>query len=298
MAFENVGYILRAGSIFSSFKLLLAAASSSRPSLRPLCLLLLRPFVRQGQIAFSYRCYGRTMRGFLRLSDLSNDLYSVFELSIRDSYHLSRSFKPDLVIDGGANIGLFTLRVAAAAAADGASPVRFVACEPLPRNVEQLRRHLAANRIQAEVMEGCLGGSRRSVPFYCREALSSSFDPQQPYTRVLEMPVYTLQDAIGDSTASRILIKLDIEGMEVEVLKSFIPTEGRAVYLVGELHECAANRREFEQIFRDHGWILELGEVAYDDHALFRACSPAALPELGWNHAAEPLSTLNLAVDN
>jgi FkbM family methyltransferase len=289
MAFDNVGSILRMGSISGTAKLLLITALSSRPKYRALCLKLLRPFMKNGEVLLRYRCYGRDVQSFVRLSDLSSDLRSVFELSIRDAYNLDLGFRPDLVIDGGANIGLFTLRAAAAAASAGKTPVKFVVCEPLPRNVEQLQKQLDINKIQAEVMAGCLGGVRRSIPFYCREPIHSSFDPHKPYTSVIDMPVYTLQDAIGSYPATRILIKLDIEGMEMEVLKTFIPSEQRPVYLVGELHEYAVNAATFEQIFHDNGWTFEYREVT-DNHATFRACSPAALPLLASMASVQPAS--------
>jgi FkbM family methyltransferase len=289
MAFENVGSILRMGSVSSSFKLLLIAASSSRPKYRAVCLKLLQPFTKNGEVLLRYRCYDRDVRSYVRLSDLSSDLRSVFELSIRDTYNLDLGFQPDLVIDGGANIGLFTLRTAAAVASIGKSPVKFVVCEPLPRNLEQLQKHLDINKIQAEVMAGCLGGACKSIPFYCREAIHSSFDPHKPYASVIDMPVYTLQDAIGSYPAKRILIKLDIEGMEMEVLKAFIPSEKRPVYLVGELHEYAVNASTFEQIFHDNGWTFEYREIT-DDHATFRACSPAALPLLASMANIQPAS--------
>jgi FkbM family methyltransferase len=279
MAFENVDGILRMGSAFSSFKLLLIAASSSRPKYRRLCLALLKPFTRDGEVLLRYRCYDRHMRSYIRLSDLGSDLRSMYDLNIHDTYELDLGFRPDLVIDGGANIGLFTLRAAAAADTVGPVSVKFVALEPLRRNVEQLIKHLHLNRIPARVIAGCLGGARGSIPFYCREAIDSSFDPQKPYTSVTQVPVYTLQDAIGSSTAKRILIKLDIEGMETEVLRSFLPTERRPVYLVGELHQYAQNASAFEQMFADHGWTFEYREIT-NDHATFRACSPAALPLL------------------
>ena len=289
MAFENVDSILRMGSVSGSLKLLLIAASSSRPRLRALCLTLLKPFTRNGEVLIRYRCYGRDMKSFVGLSDVSSDLQSVFDLIIRDVYNLDLGFQPDLVIDGGANIGLFTLRAAAAAASTGKSPVRFVLCEPLPRNVQQLKKHLDINKIQAEVTIGCLGGTRRSIPFYCREAIHSSFDPHKPYLSVIDIPVYTLQDAIGFKPAKQILIKLDIEGMEMEVLKAFVPLEQRPVYIVGELHEYALNASSFEQIFHENGWIFEYREIN-DDHATFRACSPAALPLLASMATVRPSS--------
>jgi FkbM family methyltransferase len=279
MAFENVRSILRIGSILSSSKLLLIAASRSRPKYSGVCLRLLRPFIKSGEVSIRYRCYGRYLRCFIRLADLDSDLVSVLELCPGDTYDLDFGFKPDLVVDGGGNIGLFTLRAAAGIASASATPAKFVVCEPLPRNVEQIRKHLAINDIQAEVIPCCLGGERRTVPFYCREAINSSFDPEKPYTSVIDIPVYTLEDAIGSSPASRILIKLDIEGMEIEVLRAFVPLERRAVYVVGELHGFAVNAQTLQEIFEDRGWSFQFCEIA-NDQATFRACSPAALPLL------------------
>ncbi len=279
MAFENVGSILSMGSLPSSGKLLLIAAASSRPKLRTLFLTALRPFIRDGQVRLRYRCYGRDTQCFVRLSDLQSDLQSIFELVVRDAYDLDLAFRPDLVIDAGGNIGLFTLRATAGTVAMNGSPAEFVICEPLPRNLEQIARHIKLNRLEVRTLAGCLGGSRRSIPFYCRDAIDSSFEPDKPYVSVVDVPVFTLNDAIGDSAAKRILIKLDIEGMEMEVLKAFVPSEQRPVYIVGELHDYARNSSAFEQIFEDSGWPLEYRGIA-DDHAMFRACSPAALPLL------------------
>ncbi len=279
MAFENVGSILRIGSPSSSLKLLLITASLTRPKYRPICLKLLEPFTDDGEVLLRYRCYGQELQTYVRLKETESDLQSVFDLTIRDTYDLDLGFRPDLVIDGGANIGLFTLRTAAALASAGLSSVKFVACEPLPQNVEQLQRHLALNGISAEVLAGCLGGAHGSIPFYCREAICSSFDSAKPYSSVIDIPVYTLKEAIESAPAERILIKLDIEGMEMEVLQTFLPSEQRPVYLVGELHEYARNVSDFERMFRENGWTMQFRST-YDDHATFRACSPAALPLL------------------
>jgi len=278
MAFQNVKSILSIRSPLSSWKLLLVAATFSRPRFRIIWQTLLRPFVRNREIQIRYWCVRRYLRVFLRNSDLSSDFQATLELCARDSYRLDRGFHPDLVIDGGGNVGLFTLRVAAMESS-AERPPRFVIYEPLPHNSNQCKRHLEINQVTAEIVNACLGGTRRSIPFYCREAIDSSFDPTKPYDKVVDMPVHLLKDAMGSYAAQRILIKLDIEGMEVEALSALLPSEDRPVYVVGELHDVSINAPKMEQLFEDHNWSYEFGTVA-GDQCLFRACSPAALPLL------------------
>lgn len=174
---------------------------------------------------------------------------------------------------------MFTLRAAAGLGAEGHASTKFAVYEPVPQSVEQIRKHLALNGVKAEVAGACLGGTPRTIPFYCRDAIAGSFDPAKPYTAVINIPVITLRDAVGAGPVNRVLIKLDIEGMEVEALSSFIPSEKRAVYLVGELHAASRNAPIMKDLFRSYGWTLELYEIA-NDACLFRGCSPAALPML------------------
>ena len=238
---------------------------------------MLRPFVHRGTISIRYRCYERFYKTSLRTSDLQADFLSTRELCVTDSYDLERNFNAELVVDGGGNIGLFSLRAAAAYPS-----AKIIICEPLPRNVEQIQRHLDANEVQAEILPACLGGTRRTIPFYCRGANESSFDSTERYDKVMEIPVLLLQDAIGQSPAQRILIKLDIEGMEIEALTAFVSTaEPRAIYVVGELHHCPVNAPIMQRLFRDHGWTIEYFHIDQDT-STFRACSPPAVPLLKW----------------
>jgi FkbM family methyltransferase len=280
MAFDNVESILQSCSPASSMKLILAAGIASRPQYSSFFKALLRPFVQHDELPVRYRCFGRSYTALLRMPDLVSDWASVKELGIDDIYRLDTGFKPDLVIDGGGNIGLFALEAAAAFRFDNRTPI--VICEPLPRNIEQIRKHLSTNGIEAEIRPNCLGGTRRSIPFYCRAANQSSFDSSEPYELVMEIPVVLLEDVIGNNPAERILIKLDIEGMEIETLETFVSaSEKRAIYIVGELHDFPRNRRLIEQIFHKNGWALELYDVDFETSS-FRACSPNAVASLKW----------------
>lgn len=270
MAFANAKQILSRVSGLTAAKLLLLLARRTRPALAPLCSTLLKPFVHHNEIELHYTEQHRALRVAIQEDDEVSDLHSVLEVVVRDVYPLDPKFTPDVVIDGGGNIGLFTLK--AAAFYPSAS---IVVCEPLPRNLSRIERHLALNKLSAEILPICLGGAPGSLPFYCREANSSSFDADKPYTHVLSVEVVTLRDILRDHPAARILIKLDIEGAECDVLEAFVPGEDRAVVVLGELHNHTVTRPRLERIFASHNWSLRFGDMAGDDIS-FEAHSPAA----------------------
>ncbi|MEO6817608.1 MAG: FkbM family methyltransferase [Edaphobacter sp.] len=271
MALENMKQILERTAGTNAFKLLLLTGQSSRPGLEPLWGLLLRPFVHNGEFPIRYKQGDRDLVACIRTADKNSDLHSVLEVIVRNTYPIDPAFAADLVIDAGANIGLFSLQAAAIYPS-----ATIVMCEPLPRNIEQTKKHMSINHVSAELIPVCIGGQPSIIPFYCRGANASSFDPHEPYTSVLEIEVLRLSDIIGDRQAQRILIKMDIEGMEIESLQSYIPGEHRAVVIFCELHGHKVNRPLMEQLFAEHGWSFQLGDLSGGD-AVFEARSPAAM---------------------
>ena len=270
MAFPNLKRILRSSTGRDKLKLALLAAAFSRPRFRGAALLLLRPFVRNGQLPLHYHDGGRTLVVYLREAELQSDFQSFRELAIERVYTLEPDFAPDVVVDGGGNIGMFSLR------AEAAYPgVRKVICEPVPANCALIQQIMNANRIKSDLQQVCLGGTRRTIPFYVREAVASSFDPMKPYDRQMDVPVILLADTIPDN-ARRVVLKLDIEGMEIEALQTYLPGEKRAVCIHGELHDHAKNHDAFERLFQEHGWALKFEEITHDG-SIFKALSPAAL---------------------
>jgi FkbM family methyltransferase len=215
-------------------------------------------------------CEGRRRTVFVRMDDMLSDYYSFLELGVHHIYNLNKAFVPDLIVDGGGNIGLFSLSASAMYPSS-----EILICEPVSRNLDRIEMHLRLNSVKAEVLPVCIGGTKRTIPFYIREANQGSFDPAKPYRGVLEVEVLTLADVLRNSYARTILIKLDIEGMEIEALDSYVPNEHRAVCIVGELHDHKENSQTLERIFRDHGWALGFREVT-DEGSIFEAYSPAA----------------------
>ena len=182
MAFGNARRILQATSGLSAFKLLLLMVRFTRPSLEPLWTLLLQPFVRNGEVPFRYREGNRSYCAAIRTADLQSDLHSALEVIVRKVYVLDPMFAPDFVIDGGANIGLFSLQAAAIYPS-----AKILMCEPLPRNIAQAKKLLNINHVAADLLPVCIGGSHRTIPFYCRSANDSSCDANEPYTSILEI---------------------------------------------------------------------------------------------------------------
>lgn len=274
MIFPNASLIAKLGPSLSTFKMLLMAAGTSRPYLRGFSLTLLRPFIRNGQIAVHYRCEGRRYKVWVRVADFESDWQTVNEMAVQRIYPVDVGFSPDLIIDGGGNTGLFTLYAAAVYPS-----AQVVACEPVPRNLAQIEKHLRINHVAAEVKPVCIGGSERKIPFYVREANQGSFDPGLPYSSQIDVDVVTLASLVRGWNAKRILIKLDIEGMEVEALESFVCDETRPVLVVGEVHNAGTSVALLEQIFRRSGWTVRFGDVGAMT-GNFTAWSPAAAPML------------------
>jgi FkbM family methyltransferase len=270
LIFYNAKTIARLGPSLSTLKMLLMAAATSRPYLRGICLALLGPFIRDGEIAVHYQCYGRSFTAYVRLSDFESDWQSVSEIALHRIYEIEPGFSPDLVIDGGGNTGLFSLFASAAFPA-----AKIVVAEPVPRNLVQIAKHLRINSVDAEVQPVCIGGRQRTIPFYLREANKGSFDPGLPYSSRLDVPVHTLVSLIRGHNAHRILIKLDIEGMEVEALESFLPEEKRAVFVVGEVHSLPSNGPLLTRIFKRNAWTVRY-QRGSDLNCNFTAWSPEA----------------------
>jgi FkbM family methyltransferase len=271
MAFSNAKQILRQTSGLSALKLLALTTQYSRPALTPLAKLFLGPFTKDGEVTITYRQGSRKLKALIRTADQQSDLHSALEVIARTVYPLDSAFAPDLVIDGGANIGLFSLQASATY-----PEAVILMCEPLPRNVVQIEKHIKLNHVKGELMPVCIGGTHGSIPFYCRHANASSFDPREKYESVMQMDVLRIGEIFGERTAHRILIKLDIEGMEVEALSDYVPAEDRIVIIFGELHQHRTTLPLMEKLFGEHGWSFQLGDLAGED-TIFEARSPAAL---------------------
>lgn len=158
----------------------------------------------------------------------------------------------DTVVEVGANIGYFTRRYAKLTGSRG----RVLAFEPNPMVLPILRKNVRRHP-QVTVYECGLAGVGERLPFYSgsNTAVASA---NREYTRrhtagghgatIAEFEVVMRRgdDALADADVKRAdFIKIDVEGMEIEVLRGLESTLRRSseVIVFCEFNPCALGYR-------------------------------------------------------
>jgi FkbM family methyltransferase len=143
----------------------------------------------------------------------------------------------DTFYDIGANIGFFTLLGRKLVGASGA----VVAFEPLPANVEQLRRNVALNqfrnvKVVATAVSGAEGVGVFSVGGDARN--TGKLVAHNSQGRSIRVPMATIDATVKkDRLAPPTVMKIDVEGEEIEVLRGALETiSGYRPLLLIEVH--------------------------------------------------------------
>lgn len=125
-----------------------------------------------------------------------------------------------VVFDIGANVGYYTILASRLAGPKG----KVAAFEPVPRNLEFLRRHIAVNRAE-NVTVFPLACSDRSgeTSFFCgsNPAMGSLYAVGGEKVTVETAALDSLIEKIG---AMPDVIKIDVEGAEAEVIRGAMDT--------------------------------------------------------------------------
>lgn len=158
------------------------------------------------------------------------------------AYDNDESFRPSngwTIIDGGANVGVFTLRMAQQLRVGA-----IYAIEPHPGAYSRLQKNLDMNYIASDVkvlpLNFALGNSCREVLFdysdssvHAKIAKTSS----NPTLREEKVQMITLTKLVEKYSINQIdLLKLDVEGAEYEALKGAEGVLGKVNRVVLEWH--------------------------------------------------------------
>jgi FkbM family methyltransferase len=189
----------------------------------------------------------------------------LLDMQIDKDYWLG-TYEPDLqsalrelvpasvvIFDVGANIGYVSLLLARVAGEKG----KVFAFEALPSNVEQLRRNLALNKMEARVtvIAGAVTQSSGPVRFLVHTSggmgkAVGSAGRQDQYKSEMTVPGISLDEFVyryGNPPPQ--VVKMDIEGGEVMALPGMerILTEARPLMLM-ELHGPESSRVAWETL--------------------------------------------------
>jgi FkbM family methyltransferase len=167
-------------------------------------------------------------------------------------------FTPDLVLDCGANIGLFTLL-----AAKRWPRAQFVCVEPHPTTFSFLSRNLALNSIQAVKLQ-CAVGAEPELKFLCNEgAVFQSVSDEPSGVRAFTVPFDSLLPRGRDM---KLLIKMDIEGAEETALNAMRAELPESCFIFIELHRGDASLQWIRAWAAEHRF--EFTEVRRRDDAI------------------------------
>lgn len=143
---------------------------------------------------------------------------------------ISRRLKPgDLFIDIGANVGYYSLLAAHLVGAEG----RVIAIEPSPSIRAKLQNNIDLNSYRnIDVLGYAISSERGKIPFYMGPPESigmSSMLQRDELTYEGEVECCPLGDLVDAETWQRAhIVKIDVEGAELEVVKSLLPLLPRA----------------------------------------------------------------------
>jgi len=136
----------------------------------------------------------------------------------------------EMILDVGANIGIFGL------IAKKVNPkTQVILFEPLERNISRIKKNFQINDLEAIFEQLAIADFDGKTTFYDMDisentigSLDKSFVESHLHHKKIvpiEVPVKTLDTYIKENNISKIdLIKIDVEGVDFEVIKGFLKT--------------------------------------------------------------------------
>ena len=209
----------------------------------------------------------RSVHLCLRPKD-AGDRASFFENFFELPLNLSLDREPSLIADAGAHIGCFSLY------AHSRWPnARVVAFEPDEKNQALLRENFSLNKIEGEVVPKAIWKEPGKLTFAANQSNSGYLTAgtkqgQCSGSKIArEIDATSLSFSFGSDLKKIDLLKLDIEGAELEVLDVELPNCSPHTIILCELHFTEINRARFDEILSRHGWVAVLHDATHPPHS-------------------------------
>lgn len=219
----------------------------------------------------------------------SLDLFGLDELILFSFYWLNRD-RYHQAVDMGANIGLHSVLL-------GRMGLNVTSYEPDPRHVALLTKHIVANDVQEHVTVAQAAVARENGILEFVRVLGNTTGShvagakKDPYG---DLEIFKVQAVnVSDAIAGKDLVKMDVEGLEADLLTSLDASDFASLDMV-----CEVGTRENAEIIWNHfkdsgvnlfsqksGWArvtdLEYMPRSYKEGSLFLSC----LDEMPWGAA-------------
>jgi FkbM family methyltransferase len=170
----------------------------------------------------------------------------------------------DVVLDIGANIGYYALMELGQVGETG----KVIAVEPSPENIKMLRKNLSLNQCQnCEVIQGAVSNNAGRRKFWLAQHSNLNtfhkefLEETGAVKEVIEVEVFAIQELLARKEKID-LIRMDIEGHEVEVLEGvcdFLTNSERAPDIIFETHT-----RSYSQDHDIKSVIQRLAALGYE----------------------------------
>jgi FkbM family methyltransferase len=206
--------------------------------------------------------------------DDSKILPIISEIYQENIYDVKQMEDFKMVCDIGAHIGLFTLKIS-----KQAPKSKIIALEPDPTNFKFLVRNLSINGLtnRTNVLNVAAGEKKKkALLFTNRESRGDSSMKKwhnawtTEYSTIAVIPLAdTLSTELGCD-----LMKIDVEGMESEVLNGLEDQYPKLNRLVVEIHTCVVHAADIYEWLRNHNFLITRAQELYEDCILVEAQRP------------------------
>ncbi len=197
-----------------------------------------------------------TIYGRLFFRDNFGDITNLANLIYRETYRVKTLPQEGIIIDAGANIGLAAHWFA------WHNPEKKIYCfEPLTQNISLIKQNCPS----AILTQTLLGSEKGQVKLQVDlDQVMASSVPCSWETQTKEFPVQTLDD-LGEKFGWNqvALLKIDVEGMEVEVLKGARKTLAHVHQVAMETHGENCHQESIRHLMQA-GFGITSGE--FDGH--------------------------------
>ena len=171
-----------------------------------------------------------------------NSFFIPYATFFSGEYDFLHPGKNDVVIDAGANIGDYTVRIA-----DKVKTV--IAIEPSAENLTYLKQN-TLNFKNIRIVERAIGREKGLVGF-SGSGVSASVDNKGE----ISVQIDTLDNICEELNISPTILKMDIEGYEGDALKGFGDHMGSVRRMVIEIHN-GRNMKDCEEVLTRNGFTF------------------------------------------